>query len=107
MLGRDRIGQFHEPVGGNQPFLGVTADRTCIGDAVAWLDIGDAWADRLDDSGAFDAGREGYLLRVKAGAVIDVDEVETRCALADLRFAGAGITDLDFFPFEDLGTPGF
>jgi hypothetical protein len=46
------------------------------------------------------------LLRVKAGAVIDVDEVEARGFLAQPRLAGAGLADLDLLPFEDLGSSG-
>ena len=44
------------------------------------------------------------MLLVEAGAVIDVDEVEARRFLADLHLAGSGIADLDFFPFENVGS---
>src|SRR5262249_30446393 len=41
-------------------------------------------------------------LRVKPGPVINVDEVESDCRLADLHLARAGIADLDPLPFEDF-----
>ena len=52
---RNRVGQFHQPVGVDQPRLGIAADRPRIGDPVAGRDTGDALADRLDDAGALDA----------------------------------------------------
>jgi hypothetical protein len=36
--------------------------------------------------------------------MIDVDEVEAGGFLAKADLAGAGLADLDFFPFQDLGT---
>ena len=35
LLGGDGVGQLHQPVGGDQAFLRVTADRTGVGDAIA------------------------------------------------------------------------
>jgi hypothetical protein len=71
-----------DPVGIDQPFLGIAADGPGISDPVALLDVGHIRTNRFDYSGAFDAGGERQRLRVQAGAVIDVDEVEARRFLA-------------------------
>jgi hypothetical protein len=63
----------------------------------------DARPDALDDPGAFDPGRERQRLRIEAGAVIDVDEVEPDRVLAESDLAGAGLADLDRLPLQDLG----
>ena len=49
-------------------------------------------------------GMNGSVLRIKAGAVIDVDEVEACGFLADADLPGTGLADLDLFPLEDLGS---
>ena len=50
LLGRDFVGQLHQPVGVDQPLFGIAADRSGIGDAVAGLHVGDAGPDRFDES---------------------------------------------------------
>ena len=100
------FGQFHEPVGVDQPLLGVSANRAGVSDAVAKAEVGDARANALDHTRALNSRSERQRLRIEAGAMIDVDEVEARRLLTQLDLTGAGLADLDLLPFEDLRPSG-
>src|SRR6185312_3222589 len=82
----------------------ITSERSRISDAIALFHAGDAVANRLDDPCAFDSRREGQVLLVEAGPMIDVDEVETRRFLANLELARSGFSNVDLLPLEDFGT---
>jgi DNA-binding transcriptional LysR family regulator len=79
-----------------------------IGDSIADLKTGDAVADRRDDAGPLDAERRGIGgQRIEAAAIVDVDVVHARVALADARFARAGRRQRDFARLQRLpGRPG-
>ena len=102
LIRADRLGQLHNAVGLDEPRLGIAADRPAIGNPVAELDMADTLADRFDQARALDARREGQLLRIKTGAVIDVDEVEAAASWRSLTWPGR-VADLDLLPPEDLG----
>ena len=104
----DVVGQGDQTVGRYQPGLGIGADRRCrIGDAVAGLDLADAFAHRLDDAGALHADHRGQPgERVEAAAVVGVDVVEAHGGLAHQRLAGARGADLDILPDQDLRASG-
>jgi hypothetical protein len=106
LLGLDALGELDQPVGVDQPLLGIAADRSGISDPVARLHIGDVRSDRFDQAGALHARGERQLLRVEPGAVIDVDEVEPGGFLLEPDLARAGLTDLDILPLEDLRPSG-
>ncbi len=56
LLGRDRIGQLHQLVGGDRPMGRVGSERPGeIADPVPFLEAADALTDRLDDPRAFAA----------------------------------------------------
>jgi hypothetical protein len=100
------VRQLHQPVGLDQPLLGIAAERPRISDPVAGLQVRDALADALDRACALDSGRERHLLRVETGAVIDVDEVEARRSLVDLDLVRSRLADVDFVPDERFGPAG-
>src|SRR5713101_1224676 len=77
-----------------------------IGDAVTHLDLADARADLLDNSGAFRAESARQLRRIDAGAEIGVDVVEADGGLAQADLTGAGFADFDIFPDENLRAAG-
>jgi hypothetical protein len=89
----DVVRQPDQPVGGDQSLLGIAANRPGIGDALADLPTSYIRANGFDDAGSFGTRREGQRLRVEAGPVIDVDEVQARRGLADADFAQAGLAE--------------
>ena len=50
---------------------------------------------------AAEAARQWH--RVKPGAVIDIDEVQSAGGVADARLARAGLAELDFLPDQNFG----
>src|SRR3954451_13426082 len=102
-----RVGQLHQPVGVDQPLFGIAADGSRISDSVAALHIVDVGTDRFDHAGAFDARSERELLRVQPTAVIHIDEIEAGGLLPYLDLPTFGLSDLDVFPLEDIGSAGF
>ncbi len=103
----DGVGQFHDPVGGDQAFFRIGAQRRGrVGDAVADLEIADTGADGDDDACCLHADHQRRLDRIKAGAVVDVDVVEADGALLQAHLALAGIADLDVDIFQDFGSAG-
>jgi len=89
--------------------LRIGAERAgAVGDPVAGLDVGDPFADGLDDAGTFGTRNVGELRRrIEARPVVGVDVVQPDGRVADAGLAGAGIADLDILPFEDFGPAGF
>ena len=103
----DTVGQLEQPVGRDEPHFGIGAERGCaIGDAITWLQVGDACAHLLDDSRPLAAKAAWQLHRINTGAIIDVDEVEPDGGVADARLACPGLADIDLFPDQDFGTAG-
>ena len=103
----DAVGQFDQAIGRDQPRLGIGADRGgAIGDAVARLQIGDAGADFLDHAGRLAAETARQLARINAGAIVDVDEVQSDRGVANPRLARTGLAELDLLPDQNLGTTG-
>ena len=102
-----RVGQLDEAVGGDQPLVGIGAEHTGIGDAVADLEFGHARADGLDRPGALhaDDGREVREL-VEPAAVIDVDVVEAHGSLAQPHLSRPRLADLDRLPFQHFRAAG-
>src|SRR5258705_11808151 len=103
LFGRDRIRQLHELFSVDQPLLGIAADGAGISHAVASPDTRDTFPNRIDSPGAFDSRNERQLLRIQAGAVIDIDVIEPRGVLPQPDLARAGLADRDLIPYEDSG----
>ena len=100
----DVVGQLDEPVGGDQPLVGIAAEHAGIRDAVADLEFGDARTDGFDRAGALHADHRRQARElVEPGAVIDVDVVETDGTLAQAHLARARLADLDLLPLQHLG----
>jgi hypothetical protein len=106
LLGGDGVRQLHHPVCVDQTELGITAERSAISDPVANLYIADVRTDGFDHSGGLDTRREGIILLIESGSVIDVDEVEARGFLAEPDLAGAGIANFHLLPLENFGPAG-
>src|ERR1019366_9603213 len=64
-----------------------------VGGPVARLQMGDAGADGLDDAGAFIAQRERHRQGVHAGALVDIDVVESAGVMANADLARARLAD--------------
>ncbi len=104
----DAVGQLEQAVGGDQPRFGVgTERRSTIGDTITGLQIGHACADLLDHTGRFTAEAARQLHGIKAGAVIDVDEVQPDRGMANARLPRAGLAERNLLPDQNLGTAGF
>ena len=102
----DRARQLDHPVRCDQSCFGIGADHRCVGDPVARFQMGDAVADRIDDSRGLHARHERQRQRIKAGAVIDIDVVQPHCGLLQPDLAGTRRADLDLFPLQHFGTAG-
>ena len=101
----DRIRNLHEPVRGDEPFLGIASNRPGISDAVAHGDVRYARPDRDHLARALAARREGKgRLLVKPGAVIDIDVIHARGVLLDLGLARPRFAGFHFFPLQDFRT---
>jgi hypothetical protein len=77
-----------------------------IGDAVAGLELGDAFANGLDDAGAFEADAGWQRQRVEPGAVIGIDEVEADRGMAHANLPRARFAQVDILPAQYLGPAG-
>src|SRR5574343_973987 len=87
--------------------LGIRANRPAgISHTLADLDLADAFANRLDHTGAFQANARGQGQRIEAGAVIGIDVVEADGVVAYRRFAGSRGGQIDRFPAQNLGAAG-
>ena len=102
----DRVRQLDHPVRSDQPGFGIGADGRCVGDPVARFQMGDAGADRIDDTRRLHARHERQRQRVEAGAVIDIDVVQPDCGLLQPDLAGTRLADLDLVPLQHFGTAG-
>ena len=99
------VGQFDELFPRDVALTGVGAKIVVIGDAVAWVEIGDARPDRDDFAGRFIAGDERQPRRlVQTGAVIDVDEIQADSVLADTDFARSRRRQIDSFVDQGFRT---
>src|SRR5690606_2488734 len=85
----------------HDPRLCIGADGLAgVGDAITHLEAGDIRPQLLDHAGRFHAGRERERRRVKAGPVIDIDEIEADRRVADARLPRARFAEGDIFPFH-------
>src|SRR5262249_13643040 len=92
-----------EPIGRDQAGFCISAHgRGTIGDAIARLQVGHAWTDLLDHAGGLAAEPARQLYRIEAGAVIDVDEVQSDGGGPDTRLARTRLAEADFFPNQHL-----
>jgi hypothetical protein len=86
----DSIGQLAHALGRHHAQFAITAGRLAgIGGAVTGLEVGDTLTHRLDHSRGLHAQRRRHRQRVQAGAVIDVDKVQSDAVVPDAYFAGA------------------
>src|ERR1700738_5689685 len=100
------VGQLEKAFGRNQPLFGVGAERRAsVGDAVPWLQIGDAGSDFLDHAGPFAAQAARQLHRIKSRAVVDVDKIQSHGGMADARLAGTGFPSLTSPQTRTSGPP--
>ena len=94
LLIADAVGHLDQPAGGDQPRLGIGADRRiAVSDAIADFEVGDVGPELFDHAGAFIAEHRRQRQRVDAAAIVGVDEIEADGGLADARFARAGLAD--------------
>jgi len=106
LLRGDARRQLHQTVGRNAPHLGVGAGWDAgVGHTVADGDLAHARADRCHHAGGFQAWRgRQRRQRVKPGAVIDVDEVQSDGFMPHQSLAGSGLPGVDLLPLQDLGS---
>src|SRR5439155_7552055 len=78
-----------------------------VSDTVARLDMHHALAHRLDGARTLHAQPQRQLVRIQAGAVVDVDVVDTAGRMADAHLAGTGLADLDIDELHHLGAAEF
>src|SRR5258708_6577530 len=100
----DHLRQSHQPIGRDEPHLGVSPGRTCIGHSIAGFKVTHILPDCLDGPGACEARDKGKRLRGVPGAVINIDVVEARRRLAQAYLTRPGLTDIDRCPVQNLGT---
>ena len=104
----DAVGQFQQTIGRDHPRFGISADRRgAVGNTVAGLEVGNPRADFLDHAGRLAAETARQRHRIKPGAVVDVDKVQSHRGMADARFTGSGLAKLDFLPNQNFGAAGF
>ena len=85
----DRAGHRHQPIGGDILPARIAArlgDR--IGDPLTDREPRDAATERLDHTSRLDPERSRQRLRIEAGAMIGVDEVDPDRAVPHPRHAG-------------------
>src|SRR5207248_9580791 len=70
------------------------------------LQISDAGSDFFDHARGLAAQAAWQLHRIKSGAIIDVDEVQSDRGVADARLPGTGLADAYFLPDDDIGSAG-
>ena len=100
-LVRNVARDLDDPLGRDQPFLGIGAERRGrVGHPVARLETGHAAAERLDHARPLHAERQRKGQRVEPAAVVDVDIVEADGGMADADLALAGVADLDLPPLH-------
>ena len=62
--------------------------------------------DFLDHAGRLAAEPARQRRRIKAAAMVDVDEVQPDRGVADAHLARTGLADLDLLPVQNLGSAG-
>ena len=88
--------------------LGIRANRhACIDDSISYRDVGDAVADRFNDSRRFAAETHRQVEWIQACSMIGIDQVEADHGMPDLCFAGSRFREINLFPLEDLGSTVF
>ena len=104
----DAVGQLQQTVRRDQPRFGIGAERrSAVGDAVARLQIGDTSTDFLDHTRRLAAQPTRQLYRIQSRPIVDVDEVQPYCGMADARLARTGLAQIEFFPNQNFGAAGF
>jgi len=90
----DAVRQLHDTLCRHHAHLAVAARRLAgVGDAVTGLQVRDARTHRLDHARRLHAQRQRQRVRVQAGALVDVDEVQADGVVADAHLARAGVAD--------------
>ena len=100
------IRQLDQPICRDKPRLGIGADHRSVRDPVPGSQMRHAVTDHIDGSRRLHARNERQRQRVKPGAVIDIDEVQSHCGLLQPDLAGTGSTNLDPFPLQHFGAAG-
>ncbi len=103
-LGRHAVGHRHRPIGGHHDLLGVAAEHARPRHRVPHGDTLHAWPHGRHRSRALAADDGGQIERVRAGALVDVDEVDATGGDVDheLPLTGYRVGTLDVF--ENLWT---
>ncbi len=105
LLEADRLRDLDDGGSRHRARLSVGADRALrIRDAIAFLQAHHFRADRIDDAGAFEAKAVWQRVRIQAGAVVNVDEIQTDRVLTDSHLARPRIGHVGFDQFNDFGT---
>ena len=103
-LKRDGVGQTAHSFCRHHPQLAVAARRLAgIGRAVAGLEVAHALAHRLHHTGGFHTHLQRHRQGVEAGALVNVDVIQTHCLVTDADLAGAGIADHDIHHLQNFG----
>ena len=100
----DCLRQFHQPIGLDEPHLGIAAGRTGIGHPIADFQTAHIRGDCLYGPCAFEARDKGKRPRVVSGAMINVNVVQARGRLAQAHLTRPGLTDIDRCPVQNLGS---
>src|SRR5215218_4256903 len=81
------IGNRDQFVGGNPGQFGIRAPQTGRGYPIPRSDGRDVFAHRNDPPGTFPAGSKGQRRPIEAGALVNLDEVESDCLQPDHRLS--------------------
>jgi hypothetical protein len=108
LLVRDALGERHEAVGRHQARLGIGAERRRrISHPLPDGKLAHPLTELLDHARSLEAGDEGQRGgRIEAGAVVDVDEVQSDSGLPQANLARPGGTHGDLLIAEDLRAAG-
>lgn len=100
----DPIRQPDQPLCRKITRFGIGPQGTAgIGNPITRSEIGNPLADRFHDPGGLEAWSKGQIPGgVEAGAVIDIDEVESNGGMTDAHLAGSGIVQRNLLPLQNL-----
>jgi hypothetical protein len=100
------IGDLHQLRGGNGVKFSVGAASHSVSDAVAGLELGDAFAQLLHLSGGFRSNHRGQRKLVQSTAMVGIDKIDAGVGELDQHFAGAGQGRGEIAELERVDAPG-
>ena len=97
----------NDPIGWNRRPLGIRADRTRVGNAIAYSELVHSGTDLDHIARRLQTRGERQLHRIEPRSLVRVDEVETCRSNLNHDLAGTGGRFLDLLGNEDLGPTQF